>query len=218
MAFTPNAFPTFPRQPRMWPCAIGNGDASAWKQVVVAGPNGSKVNSASVVNNDTATRVIQMALGRAWPATCTSAAPGVFTAAGNNAAVGDQVVLGGTAVPTGFTAGTTYFVAAASFAAGSTFTLAATAGGTAITATSTGTAVTATLIRPIGTLSAPTLTGNDGATTGLNFFGNALVPLPVDQDGQSYLFLESGDTLYVSSSTTVTANKLVTVQAMAADF
>src|ERR1700744_2141167 len=128
MAFTQNAFPTFPKQPRLWPCAIGNGDASSWKPGVVAGPNGSKVNSANIVSNDTATRVIQMGLGRGAAVTCTSASPGVFTWSVHPLAVGDQVVLGGTAVQTGFTAGTTYFVAATSFAAGATFTLAATAG------------------------------------------------------------------------------------------
>jgi hypothetical protein len=202
----------------MWPCSIGNGDASTWKQSVVAGANGTKVNSALIVNNDTAARVIQMGVGRSGSVTCTSASPGVFTWSGNTVSVGDQVVLGGTTVPTGFAAGPTYYVASTSFAAGSTFTLAATVGGTAINATSTGTAVTATVIRPIGSVSAPTLTGNDGVTVGLSFFGNTLVPLPVDQDGQAYLFLESGDTLYFSSTSTVTANKMVSVQAMAADF
>jgi hypothetical protein len=218
MTFTPNVFPTLARQPRMWPCSIGNGDASNWKQDVVAQGNGTKVISASVTSNDTSTRVIQMAIGRSGSVTCTSASPGVFTWTGNTLSIGDQIVLGGTAVPTGLTAGTTYYVATTGFVAGSTFELAASAGGTAINSTSTGTAVTATVIRPIATVSAATNSGLDGATTTQNFFNNTLNPLPTDQDGQPYLFLESGDSLYFGCTSTVTANKMMSVQAMAADF
>jgi hypothetical protein len=77
----------------------------------------------------------------------TSATPAVFTWAGGTVGLpvqnGAQIVLGGTTVPTGFTAGVTYFVVGASPAAG-TFNLAATQGGAAMASTSTGTAVTAT--------------------------------------------------------------------------
>jgi hypothetical protein len=77
----------------------------------------------------------------------TSATPAVFTWAGGTVGLpvqnGAQIVLGGTTVPAGFTAGVTYYVVGASPAAG-TFNLAATQGGSAMASTSTGTAVTAT--------------------------------------------------------------------------
>ena len=44
------------------------------------------------------------------------------------------------------------------------------------------------------------------------------IPLPVDNDGQRYLFLESGDTLVVASLTTVTAAKTISIHADFGDF
>lgn len=70
--------------------------------------------------------------------TCTSATPGVFTHTAHGMPNGTPVVLGGTAVPTGFTAGTIYYVVST---AANTYSLAATVGGAAITTSSTGTAV-----------------------------------------------------------------------------
>jgi len=87
--------------------------------------------------------------------TATSATPCVFTWVGNPLVNGQTVILGGTAVPTGFTAGATYYVVGVS---GNTFQLAATFGGAAIASTSTGTAVTATLVYVPGTLFASSLT------------------------------------------------------------
>lgn len=47
----------------------------------------------------------------------------------------------------------------------------------------------------------------------------ALIPnLPRDQDGQPYLFLESGDTLVVSALVTVTAAKIISVHSDHAEF
>lgn len=66
--------------------------------------------------------------------TATNASPCVFTAAGLSYSNGAQVVLTGS-VPTGFTAGTIYYVVSVS---GTTFRLAATSGGSAINSTSTG--------------------------------------------------------------------------------
>jgi hypothetical protein len=77
------------------------------------------------------------AAGHSTSVTATSASPAVFT--GLTVTNGTQVTLGGTA-PTGFTAGTPYFVVATS---GNTFELAATLGGTAINSSSTGTSVVA---------------------------------------------------------------------------
>jgi hypothetical protein len=77
--------------------------------------------------------------------TATNASPCVFTWNGGVAMPfenGAPIILGGTAAPTGFTAGTVYYAIARSQAAG-TFELSATQGGAAINSTSTGTAVTA---------------------------------------------------------------------------
>lgn len=70
--------------------------------------------------------------------TATSASPAVFTAATTALPDGTLVYLGGTAVPTGFTAGTFYYVVGSS---GMTFKLALVKEGTAINSSSTGTAV-----------------------------------------------------------------------------
>jgi len=77
------------------------------------------------------------------PVTATSASPAVFTAAADySPTLGDRVKLGGVAVPTGFTAGTQYYVVSPS---GKTFELSATSGGSAINSSSTGTSVEAYL-------------------------------------------------------------------------
>ena len=84
-----------------------------------------------------ATETIKI-LGQASPSlssstvTITNASPGVVTCTGCNAAVGDMVVLTTSgALPTGLTAGTTYFVISAGLTADA-FQLSATAGGAAI--------------------------------------------------------------------------------------
>ena len=81
--------------------------------------------------------------------TATSASPCVFTwsspVGGTNRLPfqnGAQIMLGGTAVPTGFTAGVIYFVVGATPANG-TFSLSSTQGGTAINSSSSGSSVTA---------------------------------------------------------------------------
>jgi hypothetical protein len=73
--------------------------------------------------------------------TATNASPCVVTLNAHTLVNGNRVKLGGTAVPTGFTAGTSYYVVNA---AANTFQLSATPGGTAINSTSTGTSVTVT--------------------------------------------------------------------------
>lgn len=78
--------------------------------------------------------------------TATNASPCVFTGAIPGAANGMPVVLGGTA-PTGFTAGTIYFMVTV---IGNTYELAATQGGAAINSSSTGAGVTAAPMTPYG--------------------------------------------------------------------
>lgn len=81
--------------------------------------------------------------------TATNATPCVFTWTAHGLQNGMAVILGGTAVPTGFVAGTVYYLVAK---ATNTFQLAATFGGAAIASTSTGTSVTATLVYPANSL------------------------------------------------------------------
>jgi len=69
----------------------------------------------------------------------------------------------------------------------------------------------------IGSAVITTLAGTDGSTLPIDML--ALIPgLPVDNDGQRYLFLESGDTLQVAVTGAVTAAKTVHVAADAANF
>jgi hypothetical protein len=71
----------------------------------------------------------------------------------------------------------------------------------------------------LGTVSVPTLAGTDGSTPSVNILGNSLLPgLPIDNDGQSYIFIKSGDTLVVQATTAVTATKTVTFTSVYGDF
>lgn len=61
--------------------------------------------------------------------------------------------------------------------------------------------------------------GSDGAVAASNLINTTIWPsLPVDNDGQPYFFLESGDTLQVSFTTQVTAAKEIDVAAIFANF
>lgn len=72
----------------------------------------------------------------------------------------------------------------------------------------------------LGSAVVTTLAGTDGsaATANLLNAGSLLAPLPRDNDGQPYLFLESGDTLQVSFTAQVTAAKEIDVVAIAGNF
>lgn len=60
--------------------------------------------------------------------------------------------------------------------------------------------------------------GNDGLISAMSLMQLGLIMLPTDNDGQAYLFLESGDTLQVSFTTQVTAAKEIHVVGIFADF
>lgn len=71
----------------------------------------------------------------------------------------------------------------------------------------------------IGTVNVPITSGNTGAIASVNLLAPSLIPgLPVDNDGQPYLFLVSGDTLSVSALATVTTAKTVYVTCVSGDF
>src|SRR5437868_186174 len=62
----------------------------------------------------------------------------------------------------------------------------------------------------IGSVSVPAGAGNDGSTAAVNALSSAMVPgLPVDNDGNRYLFLQSGDTLTVGVTVAMTSGKLM---------
>jgi hypothetical protein len=71
----------------------------------------------------------------------------------------------------------------------------------------------------IGSVSVPAGAGTNGTSPSVNLLASTLLPgLPVDNDGQPYVFLQTGDVLQVSSTTTVTSNTLVHLSAIEADF
>ncbi len=60
--------------------------------------------------------------------------------------------------------------------------------------------------------SLPIAAGSDGSTPSVNLLDRVIWPgLPLDNDGQPYLFLKSGDTLQASMAVAVTAAKEVDV-------
>jgi hypothetical protein len=66
----------------------------------------------------------------------------------------------------------------------------------------------------LASVSVPASSGTDGTAAAVNLLNPTILPgLSVDNDGQRYLFLESGDTLTVKSTTTVTTAKTVSIAA-----
>lgn len=74
----------------------------------------------------------------------------------------------------------------------------------------------------IGSYSVPAASGTDGTTAAVDLLKggpSTLIPgLPVDNSGQRYLFLQSGDTLTVKSTTTVTSGKTIHLTSVYGDF
>jgi hypothetical protein len=69
----------------------------------------------------------------------------------------------------------------------------------------------------IGSFSIPAASGNDGSTPTANLLGlNA--GMPRDNDGQVYLFMQSGDVLGASLTAAPAAGKFVYAWSMGADF
>lgn len=215
-----SASPLFVGSTKLWTGSVGSGwTAGNWQKLLDAanngaGASGAKVTAVLATSTDSAARVIQLAVVRAEACTVTSATPGVVTiSGGHNLVAGDQVFFSGTAVPTGVTAGLTYFVIAGGLTA-TQFEFATTAGGAAVNTTSTGTAVVANIVRIVGALNVAITAGTDGATAAAGFLNSTLLPgMAVDNDGQPYLPLESGDYLAISNVATLTANKLITATA-----
>jgi hypothetical protein len=71
----------------------------------------------------------------------------------------------------------------------------------------------------LGSISVPASTGNTASAPGLNILANSnFLPLNKDSNGNAYLYLASGDTLKVNSTSTVTSSQQLTFIAQACDF
>lgn len=71
----------------------------------------------------------------------------------------------------------------------------------------------------LGSVAVPTLSGTDGVNPTVNLLNTTDLPgLPVDNDGQPYFLLESGDTLQVSFTAQITAAKNAYVTAVFGNF
>lgn len=105
----------------------------------------------------------------------------IFTAAAHGLDIGDPIRLTATTMPTGFSAGTDYYVASTSFTTGQ-FRLALTKGGAAIAGTTAGSAVLAhTLISTSGTQS--------GTHTAAEIVGRTNELIQASQNGLGQLVL-----------------------------
>lgn len=71
----------------------------------------------------------------------------------------------------------------------------------------------------LGCINVPAGAGNDGVTPAVDALLATLVPgVPLDNDGQHYLLLKSGDVLQISTQVTLTAAKAINAVAIGGDF
>lgn len=74
----------------------------------------------------------------------------------------------------------------------------------------------------LGAITLPTSAGTDGTNPSISLLtgstGNTIPSLPVDSDGQKYIFLTSVDTLQITHATSFTGGKKMDVIAFGADF
>lgn len=125
---------------------------------------------------------------------CPVASPGVWS--GLSLPNGQQVVLGGTSVPTGFTLGNTYFVVNTNLALG-TFQLSATLGGGAINATGAAAVqATAKALQP------PTVTADVTPAANIPFDTNEIVVV-VNPTAASLILQQSDDNVNWRTARTV---------------
>jgi hypothetical protein len=71
---------------------------------------------------------------------------------------------------------------------------------------------------PLGALTLPITAGTDGVTPSVDAIASGVIPgLPINNDGQHYIPMKSGDTLTVNTTTTVTTAKAISAVAMGGD-
>jgi hypothetical protein len=69
----------------------------------------------------------------------------------------------------------------------------------------------------LGTVNVPVSAGNTAAAPSVNIFGG-ITGLPLDSDGNPYVYLQSGDVLAVSATTQVASSQTLTVASNFASF
>ena len=233
--------PSFVGTPKVWTAAIGSGITVGNWQVFRdatnngAGVSGSKITSITATSTDATARVVSVGIGRAFGQTAgapaytgtfavTMANPSVVTVTnGHNFTGSDQIFFAnsssGGAFPSGLTQGNNVYVNATSVT-NTVFSFAATAGGANISlASNTCTNLVMCSVRYLGSVTVATSGGTDGGNSGVNILSNSLLPgIPVDNDGNPYIFLEKDDFLVVTAPVATTANKLIHLQAMGGNF
>lgn len=72
---------------------------------------------------------------------------------------------------------------------------------------------------PLGNKAVPAGAGLNAGTIAVNLLDpTVIVGMPVDSDGNPFLYMVSGDTLVIKSGGTITSGKTLTVNALGADF
>lgn len=72
---------------------------------------------------------------------------------------------------------------------------------------------------PVATVTIPITAGQVSGTPPVDLFSSTNAPgLPVDNDGQPYILMESGDTLDIKALTTVTSTKLISASSNFGNF
>jgi len=233
--------PSFVGTPKCWTAAIGSGiTVGNWQPLRDnlqngAGASGSKITSITATSTDATARVVSVGIGRCFGQTAGAPAytgtfaitmlnPSVITVTnGHNFTGADQLFFSnassGGLFPTGLTQGNNAYVNATSVT-NTTFSFAATAGGANYNLTSnTTTNLVMTVVRYLGSVTVPTSGGTDGGNSGVNILSNSLLPgIPVDNDGNPYIFLEKDDFLVCTAPVAPTANKIIHLQAMGGNF
>jgi hypothetical protein len=71
----------------------------------------------------------------------------------------------------------------------------------------------------LGTVTCPINAGNTGAIPSVNAFNSTQLPgIPIDSEGNPFVFLLNAETLTISALTTVTAAKAISANAFGGDF
>jgi hypothetical protein len=231
--------PVFVQNPKMWSATLINATSTACIPMMSpgttvggtaypgAGPNGSKITGLYASTTDSSANIALISILRSNSVTISTAAPAVITWPGNFTGNLQSTVLFTSPVASAFggsiSTNTLYYVYNLSYTlASSTFNIVtAVNGSSGVTGASTA-QVAYTGYHLLPQTSVSVTIGAGTLSTGLTpqnlLATSAFAGLPVDNDGQPYLFLEPGDYLGVSVVAAVTANKVLTVMALGGNF
>jgi hypothetical protein len=232
--------PVFVQNPKVWTATVINATSTNCIPLISpgttlsgtaypgAGPNGSKITGLYASTTDTSANIALVSLLRSNSSvTLSTANPSVITWPGNFTGNLQSAVLFTSPVASAFggtiATNVIYYVYNLTYTqASSTFNIVtAVNGSTGVTGVSTA-QVAYTGYQLIPQTSVSVTIGSGTLSTGLSpqnlLTTTAFAGLPVDNDGQPYLFLEPGDYLGVSVVAAVTANKVLTVMAVGGNF